>query len=76
MLVSNATFITIVIAIAVMSISMMTLVTKQLGDRVTDLGNRLGAFETRVDRRFDAMEGALTDVAARLTRLEHDLGTG
>lgn len=65
-MVTNATFLTALIAIAAMSVSMMGLVTKLLSDRIGDLAGGVDHLEARIDRRFVAVEGAITDIAKRL----------
>jgi hypothetical protein len=63
-------FITTVISLAVMSVSMMGLVVKLLGDRIGSVEVRMGGMETRLD----AVLGSVRDIGARLTSLEADPG--
>jgi hypothetical protein len=84
-MVTNSTFITVVVSLAAVSISSMTLVAKQLGDRITDLGRvsgeRLSGVESGLGQRMgslevrlNALEGAMRDVGEGLTVLETDFG--
>jgi hypothetical protein len=77
--VSNSILITTVIAVAALAITLMTLVVKVLGDRISDLagslGGRMGSVESRMgslDLRMNSVEGALRDLGERMTVLETD----
>lgn len=84
-MISSGVLITIVLALAGMTVSIMAIQTKLLGDRIgsveTSLGARIGGVELGVNRslggvetRLGAIEGAVRDVGERLTVLETDLG--
>jgi hypothetical protein len=80
-MVTNTVLITIVVSLAAVTISAMGLITKLLGDRVTELGtalgSRIGGVESRlgsVDSRLNGIEGAVRDIGERLTVLEIGLG--